>query len=68
MPISIRSANPLSKKVFPDDSTKLNRLYQALQLAGNSEEHYHKIRTLAEGKLMRGFSMSKTCERESMHQ
>lgn len=68
MPILIRSANPSSKKVFPDDSTKPNHLHQAPLLADNSEEHYHKTLTLAQGKLMQGFSMSETCEMEKGHQ
>lgn len=60
-PILIRSANPSSKKVFPDDSIQLNRLHQARQLVGNNEEHYHKTPTLVDGRQMQGFSMSKTC-------
>jgi ABC-type oligopeptide transport system ATPase subunit len=61
MPILIRSANPLNKKVFPDDSRQLNHLNQALQLVGNSEEHYRRTQNLVEGKQMQDFSMSKTC-------
>jgi len=64
MPILIRSANPLNKKAFPDDSRQLNHLNQALQLVGNNEEHYHRTPDLVEGKQMQGFSMSKTCADE----
>lgn len=68
MPILMCSANPSSKKVFPDDSIQLNHLHQALQLVGNNGEHYHKTPTLVEGKQMQGFSMSKTCAIKKAHQ
>ena len=68
MPILMCSANPSCKTVCPDDSIQLNHLNQAPQLVGNTGEHYHGTLTLAEGKLMQGFSVSRTCAIKKAHQ